>query len=174
MLPSTLSILASLILTRLYNTFCIYDLAVSFFCPYLRDRTKVVTVNEMKSSPSLLTCGDPQGSVLGQILFILYTQPLSGVICHQLVSHHMLAVDTELYKCYSPSEAFTLGRTIEACISDVKGCVVHIQLRLNDDKTEHLLTCSVPGIDLPSLLRVEQSNIPFFSAARNFGVIFDS
>ena len=56
----------------------------------------------------------------------------------------------------------------------MKGCVVHIELRLNDVKTEHLLTCSVPGIGLPSLLRVEQSSILFFSAAGNFGVIFDS
>ena len=104
----------------------------------------------------------------------LYTEPLSDVISHQSVPHHMLADDTELYKSDSPSEAFTFAWTIEACISNVKGWVVHIELRLNNDKMEHLLICSVPGIDLPSLLRVEQSNIPFFSAARNFGVIFDS
>ena len=89
----------------------------------------------IKSSPSLLTCGVPQGSVLGPILFILYTQPLSDVISHHSVSHQMFADDTELYKSDSPSEAFTLSRTIEACISDRKVWVVQNKLQLNDDKT---------------------------------------
>ena len=89
-----------------------------------RSRTQGVTVNEVKSSPSLLTCEVPQGSVLGPILLILYTQPLSDAISHHSVSHHMFADDTELYKSDSPSEAFTLTRTIESCVSDVKVWVV--------------------------------------------------
>ena len=134
----------SILLTRLDSTFGIRDLALSFFRSYLQDRTQVVTVNGIKSSPSLLTCGVPQGSVLGPILFVLYTQPLSDVIqplsdviSHHSVSHHMFADDdTELYKSDSPSEAFTLSRTIEACISDVKVRVVQNKLQLNDDKTD--------------------------------------
>ena len=111
-------------------------------------------MNGIKSSPSLLTCGVNQGSVLGPILFILYTQPLSDVISHHSVSHHMFADDTELNKSDSPSEAFTLSRTIEACISDVKVWVVQNKRQLNDDKTEILLIGSAPGIDFPSSVRV--------------------
>ena len=122
----------NILLTRFESTFCIRDLTLSFFHSYLQDRTQVVTVNGIKSSPSLLTCGVPQGSVLGPILFIL---PLSGVISHHSVSH-MFADDTELYKSDSPSEAFNLSRTIEACISDVKVWVVQNKLQLNDDKTD--------------------------------------
>ena len=81
----------------------------SFFDSYLQGRTQTVTVNEVKSSPSLLTCGVPKGSVLEPILFILYTQPLSGVISHHSVSRYMCADDTELYKSDSPSEAITLA-----------------------------------------------------------------
>ena len=54
----------------------------------------------------------------------------------------MFADDTELYKSDSPSEAFTLARTIEACISDVMVWVVQNKLQLNDDKTEILLIAS--------------------------------
>ena len=85
-------------------------------------------MNGIKSSPSLLTCGVPQGSVLGPILFILYTQPLSDVISHHSVSRHMFADDTELCKSDYPPEAFTLSLTIEACISDVKVWVVQNKL----------------------------------------------
>ena len=62
----------SILLTHLESTFGILDLALCFLRSYLQDRTQVVTVNEIKSSPSLLTCGVPQGSVLGPVLFILY------------------------------------------------------------------------------------------------------
>ena len=111
-------------------------------------------MNEIKSSPSCLTCGGPQASVSGPILFILYAQPLSDVIIHHSVSHNTFADDTELYKWDSPSEAFTLSRIVEACISDVKVWVVQNKLQLNDDKTEILLISSAPGIDLPSSVRV--------------------
>ena len=46
------------------------------------------------------------------------------------------------------SDVFTLARTIESCISDVKVWVGQNTLQLNDDKTEILLIGSVPGIDL--------------------------
>ena len=76
----------------------------------------------------------------------------------------MFADDTELYKSDSSSEAFTLSRTIEAWISDVKVWVVQ----------NKLLIGSALGIDLPSSVRVGKSDISFSSAARNLGVIFDS
>ena len=89
---------------------------------------------------------------MGPILFILYTQPLSDVIqplsdviSHHSVSNHMFADDSELYKSDSPSEAFTLSRTIEVCISDVKVWVVQNKLQLNDDKRDILLIGSAPG-----------------------------
>ena len=122
-----------ILLTRLKITFSIFYLALSFFDSYLQGRTEAVTPNEVKSSPSLPTCGVPQRSVLGPVLFILYTQPLSDVISHYSVSHHM---DAQLYKSDSPSGAFILERTIESCISDVKVWVVQNKLQLNDDKTE--------------------------------------
>ena len=77
-------------------------------------------------------------------------------------------------KSDSPSKAFTLSRIIEACISDVTVWVVQNKLQLNDDKTEILLIGSAPGIDLSTSVRVSQSDISFFSASRNLGVIFDS
>ena len=98
-LPSTL-------LTHLKNAFGICDLALLFFDSYLQCRTLIIIVNEVKSSPSLLTCGVPQGSVLGPILFILYTWPLSDVISHHSVSHHMFADDLNCTNLNSPSEAF--------------------------------------------------------------------
>ena len=59
----------NILLTRLENTFGVCDLAVSFFCSHLQGRTQAVTVNEVKSSHSLLTCGVPPGLRLGTSTF---------------------------------------------------------------------------------------------------------
>ena len=56
----------------------------------------------------------------------------------------------------------------------MKVWVVQNKLQLNDYKTEILLISFVPGIDLPSSVRVGQSDISFSITARNLGVIFDS
>ena len=78
----------------------------------------------------------------------------------------------EFYKSDSPSENFTLTRTIQACISEVQVWVAQTKLHLKDDKTEILLIGPARGIVLPSL-RVRQSDIPFSSAAPNLGAISD-
>ena len=51
----------NILLTRLENTFGVCDLAVSFFCSCLQGRTQAVTVKEVKSFLSLLTCWVPPG-----------------------------------------------------------------------------------------------------------------
>ena len=96
---------------------------------------------------------------MGPILFILYTQPLSDVITHQSVSHHMFADDTELYKSDFPPKAFALSWTVKACISNVKVWVVQNKLQLNDHKTEIFLIRSAPGLDLPSSLPVSYTHL---------------
>ena len=48
------------------------------------------------------------------------------------------------------------------------------KLQLNDDKTEIPLIGSTAGMDLPSPLRVRQSDIPFCDGAHNLCVIFES
>ena len=85
-----------ILLHRLHNVFGFGDTVLSWFQLYLENQTQTVVVHEKHSTPASLHYGVPQGSVLGPILFILYTQPLSNVIQHYPVFHQMYADDTDL------------------------------------------------------------------------------
>ena len=70
----------SILLKRLEVTFGVPDAALQWFASYPSDRCQSIIVDGIVSAPSPLVYGEPQGSVLGPVLFTLYSQPLADVI----------------------------------------------------------------------------------------------
>jgi len=58
----------------------ISDLALKWFESYLTGRSQTVKINNTTSEKRNLECGVPQGSVLGPLLFTLYTSSLGELI----------------------------------------------------------------------------------------------
>ena len=118
----------------------------------------------------------PEGSVLGPILFVLNTTPLSDIIANHSVNHQIFDDDTQLQKTAPLSEVTNLTKELKACTDDIKTWMTENQLKLNDDKTALLFSSSLKpsAVSLLDSITLGSHNIPFSDPARNLGLILDS
>ena len=166
----------SILLSRLQQTFGISEQALKWFQSYLSGRTQVVSVNGFSSGSTDLKFGVPQGSVLGPILFVLYTQPISDIVSYHGISHHCFSDDNQIYTSTDVSQLSSIIQQTQACIHDIKAWMTYNKLQLNNDKTELIFIVSnklLSTTTLPPSIQLENSLIQTSSTVRNLGVMLD-
>ena len=166
------------LLKTLQNYFGISGSVLAWFQSYLSNRSQVVSVNGCISHRADLVYGVPQGSVLGPVLFVMYTRPLLLLLEKHSVKSQSFADDTQLYTHTDPSDIDSTVQLMQECIGEVKSWMTFSKLKLNDDKTEALLFCnnkSRSTLSLPNSIQVASSDILFKTSTRNLGyIIFDN
>ena len=105
---------------------------------HLTGRTQTVTVNNWSGRSADVSDGDPQCSVFGPILFILYSAPLSPLIETHSVSDQSFADNNQPLHSCPPDQIHATVLTMQTCISDMMTLMTQNNLKLNDDKTEAL------------------------------------
>ena len=109
---------------------------------YLASRTQKVKVGDYESNPVTLKQGVPQGSVLGLILFSLYSSSIGDICRKHNVNYHGYANDTQNYFHFSPNvpgNETTCLTILQNCIQDKQIWMRTNLLKLNDNKTEFMI-----------------------------------
>ena len=168
----------TILLQRLHEL-GIRDAALDWFKSYLSQRRQSVVINGTRSSHRNMSFGVPQGSVLGPILFTLYTTPLGAIARKYQLNFHLYADDTQLYMSFKPNHAESLPlviSNIQNCVTDIKSWMTANMLQLNMDKTEVLVLMnkSLRNPITMNKIKIDSIDISTASSVRNLGVIFDT
>lgn len=126
------------LLRRLQTTFGVTDKAADWLRSYLTERTQFVRIGQDRSSVVDLRFGVPQGSVLGPILFLLYTADVAELVHSHGLDAVFYADDSCIFgSCdYRQAAILSLQLRMSGCILDVAGCMAANRLQFNPDKTE--------------------------------------
>ena len=139
----------------------------------------------MESDPVTLKRDVPQGSVLGPILYTLFTSPrgnlsrLRSSTRSYSIDYQGYADDTQNYHSFSPmipgDEQLCL-KELESCIQDVWIWMRTNLLRLNDHKTEFLIIGTPQQLAKvrTTSIKIGTDQIQHSESACNLGYFYDS
>ena len=140
----------TILLDRLNVYYEISELAIGWFKSYLLGRTHSVKVGITLSQPAALQHGVPQGSILGPILFSLYTNPISSIIhSYSSINYHFYADDTQLYITLSPANLSHSVQKLKNNLNNIQNFMFTNKLNLNPDKTDFILIGSQKILNNP-------------------------
>ena len=139
-------------------------------------RSQRIKLGSCLSSRSDLSFGVSQGSVLGPLLFTLYTTPLSSLVSGHAIPHHLYADDSQLYVPFSSGDSAAALNGLQSCLASVQSWMSTNKLKLNPDKAEFLLIGNEQERNKHlSMFPIELLGVETYPAKspRNLGVIFD-
>jgi hypothetical protein len=149
--------------------------AAKWFQSYLESRKQCTVIKDARSTPENLECGVPQGSVLGPILFTLYSASLGHLLRHHGVGYHFYADDAQIWISFEPEQLAAAKNRLEKCLQDVQRWMAFHKLKMNCEKTEYMVICSqqlARTFDTHVPLTVNNAPIsPARSSVRNLGTL---
>ena len=166
------------LLTRLEHTFGITDKALAWLRSYLSERHQNVVVDSTMSADYVLQCGVPQGSVLGPVLYCMYTRPVCDIVARHGMQYHCYADDIQIYATVGRDQCIAAALLkIEACVVEVADWMVRNQLKLNKDKSQAIIFHTVkqsPHVPVDTYVNIAGQRVRLATSVRNLGVLFDS
>ena len=152
--------------------------ALKWLESYMSNRTHTVRIGSHNSHRTLIESGIPQGSVLGPVLFSIYTLPLGAIFRKHQLQYHLYADDAQLYVDLSrvpDGETADAVCRVERCIEEARLWMSDHNLLLNESKTEAIII-SAPNrkhLQDVSCVSVCGCNIVPSPTIRNLGIMID-
>jgi len=121
---------------RLQWKFGLEKTAVEWLTSFLTGRTQQVAYIGQLSPILPVLYGVPQGSVLGPLLFVLYTTELHDVVAKHGVAQHQYADDCQVYASMPMCDVQQAIDRLSKYMAHVSDWLDGSRLRLNPGKTE--------------------------------------
>ena len=106
-----------ILLHRLEISYGLDGVVLQWFVSYLDHRTQFVCYRDSESTLGMVDFGVPHGSVLGPLLFLLYTADLVMVIQSYDLQPHLYADDTQIMGSFSLAPVTPLAVWRVVCLS---------------------------------------------------------
>ena len=162
----------NILLDRLEKFVGLSGTVLNWFKSYLQDRDFFVSLGNYESVRTKITCGVPQGSILGPLLFNIYMLPLAQIMEYHNISYHTYADDTQLYITVSPDDYSPLY-LLNKCIVEINTWMCQNFLQLNTEKTEIVVFGPKEQRSIVSA-HLDAMTLKPTNQARNLGVVLDS
>ena len=159
----------AILLHKLNLQFGVQGSLLSWLTDYLTDRTQFSVVNGHHSSVLNVTCGIPQGSVLGPTLFALYTNDLPRAVTSGSI--FMYADDTTVY-CIGDSVDNTVT-SLNRALSELNSWCLENSLTPHPAKCEAMLLMRKPHIGPLIPVTIGEARIEWVKHTRLLGVTID-
>ena len=143
---------------------------VSWFKSYLTDRQQLVDISGVNSSMKYVTCGVPQGSILGPLLFLIYVNDMEAVVKNKLL---LYADDSAIL--VSGKDIASIEKELSEDLQRVSGWLVDNRLSLHLGKTESILFGSNIKLKKTNGLNISCNNtsIQSTSSVKYLGAVLD-
>lgn len=154
--------------------------SITFFKNYLSNRLHCVQVrqgnHQLKSNYVSMTCGIPQGSILGPLLFSLYVADMNKEIEFSTLQQY--ADDSQIYCAFASDNLKQAEENFKTDINNIYKYSMEHNLKLNASKScimllgnnQTILNYLSDNLDIC----VNNTKIPIVKDARNLGIYFDS
>ena len=174
----------NILLSRLETTFLVTGATLNWLRSYLTERTQAIAIGNPLTEGSRsvfvsLDSGIPQGTVLGPILFTIYTALIGNTCRENHIKFHLYADDTQMYLSFKPSipnSKSDCTARIEKCINEINIWMTRNLLKLNSNKMEFILFGTRQQLFKVDDISFQISNdtVKPLNHVRNLGYVMDS
>ena len=156
-----------ILLSKLYY-YGIRGVTLEWFKSYISNRRQYVVIDNIDSCVRPVTCGVPQGSILGPLLFILYINDIIAV--SKLLHFILFADDTSLF--YSCCDLDVLICTVNTELSKLATWFKANKLSLNVTKTNYMIF-GRKTLTIKPVIKIDGTELDQVAHTKFLGILID-
>ena len=164
-----------ILMQRLEKSFGFGGQVLSWLESFIRDRTQSVTIGGSHSAWRRIRFGVPQGSVLGPLLYVLFTAGVPGLVQSLGAGVQQYADDTQAYLHRTAEQAVAAMVELTRILESVEDWMRSNRMKLNPAKTQYIWiggTYQLNKIDHAELA-ARFPDIQFLKTVMDLGVTID-